>query len=175
VSETTHLHAPIRAVCFDWGGTLMADDGPVDLPMCSWPTVTVLEGARECLATLDGLVPLCLATNASASSRVEIERALDRGGLLPHFSHVFCFSELGCRKHRPEFWGAVHEHLSVPLHQVVMVGDSLEQDVLTPRRLGLQAVWLARDATTSELQVEVPTVADLVRLAELVTEALAPP
>ena len=32
-------HPHIRAVCFDWGGTLMSEAGPEDIPMCDWPEV----------------------------------------------------------------------------------------------------------------------------------------
>jgi hypothetical protein len=31
--ETQVTAQRMRAVCFDWGGTLMAEDGPPDLPM----------------------------------------------------------------------------------------------------------------------------------------------
>ncbi len=76
------LSAPIRAVCFDWGGTLMVDDGPAGVPMSLWSEVRAVPGARECLAALHGRIPLCVATNAAQSSRTMIEAALDRVDLL---------------------------------------------------------------------------------------------
>lgn len=121
---------PLRAVCLDWGGTLMYETcGPPDVPMALWPQVRV---------------PLAIATNASVSRRDMIERALARAGLARYFDGgaIFCATDLGCRKDEPAFWQAVQRGLRVPLAQVAMVGDSLVQDVLAPRRWGVQAVWL---------------------------------
>lgn len=101
------LKAPIQAVCFDWGGTLMVDDGPDDLPMNLWPEVAAVPGARECLTALEGRVPLCVATNAAQSSRPMIEAALDRVNLLRFIDEVFCFTEIGFKNDRRAFWSAV--------------------------------------------------------------------
>ena len=58
----------IRAVCFDWGGTLMSERGPEDIPMGLWPEVEVVEGAAKALEVLHGKLPLAIATNASVSA-----------------------------------------------------------------------------------------------------------
>lgn len=166
------LEAPIRAVCFDWGGTLMVDDGPHGVPMSRWPEVAAVPGARECLAALHGRVPLCIATNAAQSGREMIEAALDRVGLLRHLSEVFCFTEIGFKKDRPEFWGALQKRLGVPGVQIVMIGDSLEHDVLAPQRFGLQAVWFNPSGTDRETVEPVPTVTDLEQFATLVAAVL---
>jgi FMN phosphatase YigB (HAD superfamily) len=134
------LHA-VRAVCFDWGGTLMSERGPQDIPMGLWPEVEVIEGAAEALASLAGKLPLAIATNASVSRRPMIELALRRAGLGSCFAHIFCYTELGHRKDQREFWLAVQNGLGVPLSHIAMVGDSYEQDALYPRRFGVQGVW----------------------------------
>jgi len=148
----------------------MPDDGPPDLPMSLWPRVGVVPGARECLIALHGRLPLCIATNAAQSSRTMIETALDRVDLLPLVSRVFCFTEIGFKKSRPEFWHAVTQQLQVPLGQVVMVGDSLEGDVLAPRRFGLQTVWFNQQGRRPPPAEAVPTVTDLEQFAELVVK-----
>lgn len=171
-TPTPVLRAPIGAVCFDWGGTLMVDDGPANSPMCDWPRVIAVPGARECLAALHGHAPLCIATNAGASDRPSIERALDRVDLLPFISHVFCQKELGYRKNDPAFWLAVGQRLDLPPDRIVMVGDSLEHDVETPLRLGLQAVWFNETGKSPEPPTPVPTVTDLEEFAGLVLGAI---
>ena len=171
MSDAANLVPPILAVCFDWGGTLMCDDGPDDAPMCLWPQVAAVEGAAECLAALHGTAPLCVATDAAASDRAMVERALERVDLLRYVSEVFCFTELGFRKNQPEFWQHVRQRLGVPLDRIAMLGDSLENDVLVPRRLGVQAVWLDPTGQGSELPTPVPTVNDLGGFAELVVYA----
>jgi FMN phosphatase YigB (HAD superfamily) len=155
----------IHAICFDWGNTLMSEEGPTDRPMALWPEVRTLPEAQATLAALQHVGPLCIATNASMSHRPMVERALARGGLLQYFSHLFCASDLGVRKESPAFWAAVTAALHCPPQQLAMVGDSLEPDVLTPRRFGVQAVWFNEGGRQPAPAVTVPTIT---RLSELV-------
>lgn len=164
------LPAPsIRAVCFDWGGTLMSEDGPPTLAMADWSHVRCIDGARETLEALHGAYPLCVATNAAVSGREEVERALQRGGLLPYFSHVFCAGELGCGKEDPRFWATVARTLDVSLPEIAMVGDNLVPDVLAPAQLGIFAVWFneggRRPAASPEIRV-VHALPEFVRLVK---------
>jgi len=129
-------------VCFDWGGTLMSEVGPADIPMALWPTVEVLPGARECLSLLAGHLPLAIASNASVSDGEMIRRALARVGLARFFTAVFCRADLGAGKREPAFWTEAVRGLGVAPESIAMVGDSLEDDVLAPRRCGVQTVWL---------------------------------
>ncbi|BAL93986.1 putative aminoglycoside 6'-N-acetyltransferase/phosphoglycolate phosphatase [Rubrivivax gelatinosus IL144] len=158
----------VQAVCFDWGGTLMSEQGPADTPMGLWPQVQALPGAAEALALLAGRLPLAIATNATVSRRPMIELALRRVGLGRHFADVFCFTELGHRKNEPEFWDAVERRLGVPRERIAMVGDSLEHDVRAPRRFGVQAVWLNPAGAAATDGDEVPAVADLPAFARWV-------
>jgi FMN phosphatase YigB (HAD superfamily) len=163
----------VRAVCFDWGGTLMGEDGPAGLPMAQWPQVQVLAGAREALALLHGRVTLAIATNADVSTPPDVARALARGGLAGCFDHIFCASTLGCRKDDPAYWTAVSRTLGCPPAQVAMVGDSLRQDALGPRACGVQGVWLRRDARTVPPS-GLPWVEDLRDFAQQVLAAIVP-
>lgn len=171
-TATPALRAPIRAVCFDWGGTLMVDDGPEGVPMSRWPEVTAVEGARECLAELHGRMPLCIATNAAQSDRGMIEEALGRVDLRRFISRVFCFAEIGVTKDRPEFWRAVAEGLGVPPAEIVMVGDSIEQDVRAPRRAGFEAVWFNHRGARRQPEIELSTVTMLQGFACAVARTL---
>lgn len=164
----------IRAACFDWGGTLMSEDGPEDVPMASWPMVRAIEGAEDCLRLLEGRVPLAIATNAKASGRAMIELALERAGLRRYFGHVFCFAEIGFRKGEPEFWDLVSRELGVPLPKIAMIGDSWEQDALLPRRFGVQAVWFDAHGGAVPVSPDVPVVPELAWFARWVLEAAAP-
>jgi len=138
------MHAavqPARWVLFDWGGTLMSEEGPLDVPMALWPDVRAIEGAAVVLAALSRRYRLGVATNASVSTRGMIEIALGRVGLRDLISEVFCYSDLGARKDEDAFWRAVLDRLGVEATAVAMIGDSLEQDVLAPRRFGIATVW----------------------------------
>jgi FMN phosphatase YigB (HAD superfamily) len=137
--------APLRVVCFDWGGTLMPEDGPADLRMVDWPQVRATGGARELLDALAPRYTLCVATNARVSHRPDVERALERVGLLRHIAHIFCFSDLGVRKDTAQFWQEVTRTLACTSDEILMVGDSLEQDVLGPAAHGVRGVWFNPD------------------------------
>jgi putative hydrolase of the HAD superfamily len=135
------MEPTLRYVLFDWGDTLMAECGPDDVPMADWPVVRAIEGAPETLARLAGSLTLAVCTNAAVSSRSDVERALARVGLHRFISAIFCRHDLQLRKESPEFWQTVLTQLGARADEAVMVGDSLEPDVLSPARAGLRAVW----------------------------------
>ena len=130
-----------KSILFDWGGTLMSEEGPLDIPMARWPEVSAIEGAAETLAALSTTHRIGLATNASISRRSDIERALDRVALLKYVTDIFCFTEIGARKDSAQFWSDVFATLHLKASEIAMVGDTLEQDVLGPRRWGVHAIW----------------------------------
>ena len=157
---------PARWVLFDWGGTLMSEEGPLDLPMALWPEVAAIDGAHEVLATLSRRYRIGVATNASVSRRNMIEIALGRVGLRDYVSEIFCYTEIGARKDSDEFWRAALERLGVEADDVAMVGDSLDQDVAAPRSFGIFAVWF--NPSERPAPAGVPTVAQLTDAIALV-------
>lgn len=169
----------------------MSEDGPLELPMADWPEVRALPGAHETLAALAPHFLLCVATNATVSRRHDIERALARVDLLRFISHIFCYAELGVRKREPAFWDAVLKTLDLPPAAILMVGDHVEEDVLPPRRAGLEACLFSPGAarpadarradtapsTTADAPLappEAPTLHDLRELLVLLDEGAAP-
>ena len=161
-------------VLFDWGGTLMSEEGPLDLPMALWPEVKAIEGAHETLATLAPRYKIGVATNASVSRRNMIEIALGRVGLRDWVSEIFCYTEIGERKESDEFWRAVLEQLGVEASSVAMVGDSIEQDVIAPRRFGIYSVWFNANGQAASDAAEVPTIERLPDAVPLLRAALRP-
>ncbi|HUJ09872.1 MAG TPA: HAD hydrolase-like protein [Verrucomicrobiae bacterium] len=135
------LNAKLRFVVFDWGDTLMSEAGPVDIPMADWTEVKCIDGAHDVLAQLSKVYSISIATNATISKHNDVLRALDRVGLKQFINEVFCFTELGRKKSEPEFWDVVLTKLGAHRNEVVMIGDSLEQDVLGPMRAGIRAIW----------------------------------
>jgi len=147
-----------RCVLFDWGGTLMSEEGPLDIPMALWPEVRAIEGAEATLAALAKDYRLGIATNATVSTRPMIERALERVGLLRHIQDIFCFTELGVRKDTPEFWSHVLATTRLAVSEVAMVGDTLEQDVIAPTRHGIFSIWFDEGGRRSAVPCGFPTV-----------------
>lgn len=59
---------------FDWGDTLMSEEGPQDITMADWPEVRAIDGAQGVLAALAPHCKLGVATNATVSKRSDIRR-----------------------------------------------------------------------------------------------------
>src|SRR5580658_3527804 len=135
------MNAKLRFVLFDWGDTLMSEAGPLDIPMANWPEVRAIDGAGQVLSLLSKGYRISIATNATVSKRRDVVRALERVGLNAFIDEIFCFTELGHKKSEPEFWDAVLTRLGAQKDELVMIGDSLEQDVLGPMRVGIRAIW----------------------------------
>lgn len=150
---------PLRVVLFDWGDTLMVDDGRPGR-MADWPQVAAVPGAAEALAALYGRYRLCVATNAEQSGADEVMAALGRVELARFIDRVFSSRDLGARKPDPAFYaavleglrrddaavaatspGAVHDEGGLRPDQVVMVGDTYENDVAGALAAGLRAIW----------------------------------
>ena len=161
-------------VCLDWGGTLMSEEGPLDVPMALWPEVHAIEGAREALAQLASRYGVAVATNASVSDRRLVERALARVDLLDFVDEVFCFAEIGWRKDSRRFWDVVTHVTGVPAGRIVMVGDTLEQDVLGPRESGIASIWFnegGRRPAPPRAVATVTRLADVVPLVDAILRA----
>ncbi|APV48617.1 hypothetical protein BWI17_02305 [Betaproteobacteria bacterium GR16-43] len=143
----------------------MSEDGPTDISMGLWPEVRAIDGARETLAALAPTHRLGIATNATVSKRDMIERALDRVSLLPYITDIFCYTEIGARKDSGEFWSKVFSTLGLEPGNVAMVGDTLDQDVIAPRKFGVFSVWFNEGGRSP---LEAPGVPTIHRLPELV-------
>ncbi len=164
--------ATLQAICFDWGGTLMSEEGPDDLPMAHWPSVRAMDGAIETLEYLHGRIPLCIATNASVSTRSMIQLALSRVALDRYFDHIFCATELGYRKDHPGFWDIVESTLGVPLSRIAMIGDSLSQDVFAPKRFGMFSIWFNPNGRHPDPGREVRSVTRLSDLVKILSSRI---
>ena len=103
-----------------------------------------------------------------------IERALARVGLMEHVTDIFCFTELGVRKDTPEFWSHVLATLRMDASEVAMVGDTLEQDVIAPTRLGIYSIWFDEGGRRSAVPSGFPTVTSLAGIAALLRDPGSP-
>ena len=164
---------PLAWVLFDWGGTLMSEDGPLDTPMELWPEVRAIDGAAEVLEALARRHRIAVATNAAGSDGAAIRKALRRVGLDGYVSEIFCFRDLGWKKSDARFWDAVVARLGVPRAQLLMVGDDLDNDVLAPRRAGIASVWFDSTRASRRAGMTVPTIARLDELPQLIGSQFA--
>lgn len=131
----------VKYCLFDWGNTLMADLPGMRGPMCDWPDVALVEDAERVLKTLSSRFICHLATNAADSDSTQIRKALSRGGLSSSIQQIFCKATLNSDKGSAGYYDAIVECLSTDPSSIVMIGDSLDQDVLAALNHGLNAIW----------------------------------
>ncbi len=76
----------------------------------------------------------------SNGQRVFSEQEIRMLGLYGRFDLVIFSSDLGCKKPDPRIYVVALERMDLAPQDVLFVGDNYENDVLAPRRLGMQAL-----------------------------------
>ena len=140
---------------FDWGDTLMVDLPNQIGPMCDWPEVKAVQGAKACLQRLSLQAECHLATNAQESTEAQIRLALQRAGLSEYISQIFCRENLGVDKNAADYYSKIVNLLDVSPAQVTMLGDSLERDVNQALKAGIRAVWFNPNNAKVDTDVQV--------------------
>ncbi|HZD43053.1 MAG TPA: HAD family hydrolase [Methanomicrobiales archaeon] len=90
------------------------------------------------LEHLKGL-PMGIVSNGQ---RVFSEGELRRLGLFPYFDVVVFSSDLGVQKPNPRIYRTALDSLGLKPQEVLFVGDSLECDVLGPRKMGMRSLFI---------------------------------
>ena len=119
-------------------------------PMCDWPEVQAVVGAKACLQRLSQHAQCYLATNAEDSTEVQIRLALKRAGLSEYIESIFCRENLGIGKTDVRYYETITHKLNVSPESITMVGDSLERDVQPALKAGLKAVWFNQDSNQTK-------------------------
>ncbi|MFT4655403.1 MAG: HAD superfamily hydrolase (TIGR01509 family) [Patiriisocius sp.] len=122
-------------------------------PMCDWPRVQAVDGAKACLQRLSQHAQCHLATNAEDSTEAQIRLALIRAGLSDYINYVFCRENLGMGKIDPRYYQTIADKLKVSPKQITMVGDSLERDVHQALKAGIKAVWFHPNSVCTESDI----------------------
>lgn len=113
-------------------------------PMYSWPELKVVDGAIDCLRNLAHVAKCHVATNAQESTELEIRKAFERVELSQYIEEIFCFKSIGHKKPNTEYFEYIRNRLSAPKSKIVIIGDSLENDVYGALKYGFDAIWFNR-------------------------------
>ena len=142
------MHYPY--VMFDWGDTLMKDNPALNIPMCQWPTVEAIDGAKDILNEIYTKRKIVLVTSANQSTEADIRLALQRVNIEKYFYRIYCFKNTGFKKPSEEFYNHVLLDLCTQAEKVLMIGDDFENDILGVNRLGIFAVWFNHKSTVNK-------------------------
>lgn len=78
--------------------------------------------------------------------------------------------EARCDKSNPKMYQKILEILNVKPHEAVMIGDSVQLDILLPKRLGTNTMLLDREREILESPHADATINDLGEAIEVIKE-----
>ncbi|WP_039173348.1 pyrimidine 5'-nucleotidase [Gallibacterium genomosp. 1] len=126
-----------------------------------------LEGVVDLLQQLQHRAKLAIITNGFTAMQ---QLRLQKTGLSDYFEFVVVSEEIGVSKPHPDFFHHALQ-LAKPRHseEVLVVGDTLESDILGGNNAGLDTCWLhyGRDNQTAiSPTYQIETIAELLPLVE---------
>ena len=107
----------------------------------SWMLAHPYEEVEEVLRELQKKYVLALVSN---TENVGVEKVLEKFGLKNYFSAIFFSYQLGNLKTDRKFFYQVFDQLRVEPENCIMVGDSMQSDIIPARQLGMEAVLVDR-------------------------------
>jgi len=129
----------IKAVCFDLGDTLVAEETVIHNSHGQAITAKVAEGVFEVLAAIrkEGYKVAIVANGDSAGAR----NIMKATGLQDYFDATIISEEVGIEKPCQGIFEAALSKLGVKPENAVMVGNRIDADVLGANRFGMKSVW----------------------------------
>jgi putative hydrolase of the HAD superfamily len=106
-----------------------------------------MDGVYEVLNELRAK-DLFLGLISNAGDEGNVQRLIDNAELRSYFEPILISAAMGIRKPNPKLFEIVLETWDLPAHQVVMVGDNLEADILGAQNAGVHQIWLTAQADT---------------------------
>jgi HAD superfamily hydrolase (TIGR01549 family) len=91
-----------------------------------------------------------MAVISNASNTPDLNRLIDNNGLRKYFEIVVISAEEGIRKPDPRIFVNTINKLGVKPENVVMIGDTLNADILGAQKAGIRSVWITRRADRPE-------------------------
>jgi putative hydrolase of the HAD superfamily len=119
---------------------------------------------EKVLRELRSLYKLAILTNGAPDLQRE---KIAYSGLTHYFDAIVVSGEVGVGKPDPATFKAALDQLAIPAHMTLMVGDSLERDMLGASQSGLRAIWLNRSGQTCDHQYASLFQAQITNLNEL--------
>jgi HAD superfamily hydrolase (TIGR01662 family) len=89
-----------------------------------------------------------MAVISNAMDDRNTQDLVDKGRLRGFFEIILSSASAGVRKPDVRIFSTVLERMRVAPHQAVMVGDTLNADILGAQRAGIHDIWLTRRADT---------------------------
>ncbi len=102
---------------------------------------------------------------SNTSDDQNVQKLIDRWELRPYFETIITSAGCGIRKPDRRIFQLALNHFGVAPEQIVMVGDTLEADILGANQMGFYSVWITR-------RVQIPEEGELAIQPQAVISAL---
>ncbi len=156
----------VRALIFDWGGTIMTDHGESG-PMYLWKEVGLEPGVERSVVRVPGMVT-CIATNAGISGTAEMILALKRVGADTWFSHFFSSKDLGYAKPDPRFFSRICDETGLKPEECIMIGNDYDKDICGAKLAGMRTVFYRHAGSAGEWPMADAVTSSMADLPELI-------
>lgn len=108
-------------------------------------TAIAVDGADEILSYLSDKYDVYTASNAS---RIQQEKRLKANGFNKYIKGMFTSEELGFQKPAKEFFALCCEELyPIKKSEIIVIGDSVNADIIGAKNFGLKTIWFNFDNT----------------------------
>lgn len=107
----------------------------------SWMLAHPYLEVEKVLAQLEQKYTLVLVSNTDNFS---VQNVLEKYPLRHHFKHLFLSFETGLLKTDQGFFSHLLNELGVDVDDCVMIGDSIQSDILPAKRMGINAILVDR-------------------------------
>lgn len=100
----------------------------------------------DALPTLERLQTLGFRLGAisNAADGPDVHKLIEQNELDKYFEQVLISAEVGLRKPHPKIFQMALDYFKVSPKRTVMVGDTLEADILGAKQAGITSVWITR-------------------------------
>lgn len=93
-----------------------------------------------------------LALLSNAGNEHNVYRLIEKARIEHYFDIILVSAREGMRKPDHGLYREIVERWNLAAEQIVMIGDSLEQDILGAKRVGMHTIWLMENVNTAENQ-----------------------
>ena len=81
---------------------------------------------------------------SNASDDRNVQQLVDQRGLRPFFPFIITSAKCGFRKPHPRIFQIALDFFSIQPSNAVMIGDTLEADILGGNSMGIHTIWITR-------------------------------
>lgn len=133
----------IEWLLLDWGDTLMLDNPKNKGEMYLWPEIVLMSGVAETLPLLAKKYNCAVVSNASDSNAETMKKAFEKAKVERHIDLFITSKEIGYKKPDKEFFVYISDFLKTPINMLCMIGNDYENDIVTPKMLGMSTILIS--------------------------------